>query len=68
MTDWKRVSGDVKPLDIDLVSSETTVYEHKNAVEVETENNGEKSKHWEYDERTFTMREYASMLAKGETA
>lgn len=63
MTDWGKVDGDVCPLDIDTECSETTVYEHRNAVEVETEQDGVKYKYWEYEERTFTKEEYAAMLS-----
>ena len=62
MTDWKQVTGSQseKPLEVDAVSSESTVYLRRNIKEVEIENevSGEKVTMWQYEERQLTPQEY----------
>lgn len=64
MTNWVKVTGDVCPLEVDIISSKTTVYERRNAHLVQQECEGETVNVWEYEERTYTMQEYAALLAK----
>ena len=58
MTDWKQVTGSQseKPLEVDAVSSESTIYLRRNIKEVEIENevSGEKVTMWQYEERQLT--------------
>lgn len=68
MTEWKKCRADNEPLDVDSKSSPTTVYLHRNAVEVEVEDNGEKRKEWNYEEKTMTQQEYAVYLAEQNSA
>ena len=62
MTDWKQVTGSQseKPLEVDAVSSESTIYLRRNIKEVEIENevSGEKVTMWQYEERQLTPQEY----------
>ena len=62
MTDWKQVTGSQseKPLEVDAVSSESTIYLRRNIKEVEIENevSGEKVTMWHYEERQLTPQEY----------
>ena len=62
MTDWKQVTGSQseKPLEVDAVSSENTIYLRRNIKEVEIENevSGEKVTMWQYEERQLTPQEY----------
>ena len=63
MTDWKQVTGSQseKPLEVDTVSSESTIYLRRNIKEVEIENevSGDKVTMWQYEERQLTPQEYA---------
>lgn len=64
MTDWRTVEGGSKPVPVDSTSSASTVYETRNAHEIEREDmDGQKTKMWEWEERTFTKEEYAVHLA-----
>ena len=62
MTDWKQVTGSQseKPLEVDAVSSDSTVYLRRNIkkVEIENEVSGEKVTMWQYEERQLTPQEY----------
>ena len=62
MTDWKQVTGSQseKPLEVDAVSSESTIYLRRNIkkVEIENEVSGEKVTMWQYEERQLTPQEY----------
>ena len=62
MTDWKQVTGSQseKPLEVDTISSNSTVYMRRNIKEVEVENevSGEKVTMWQYEERQLTPQEY----------
>ena len=63
MTDWKQVTGSQseKPLEVDTVSSNSTVYIRRNIKEIEVENevSGDKVTMWQYEERQLTPQEYA---------
>ena len=63
MTDWSKVRGSVKPLEIDTTSSPSTVYLRRNIeeVEVEDQQSGETIKEWQYDEMTLSHSEWDKM-------
>lgn len=64
MTEWTRVCGSVKPSLIDTTSSSTTVYERRNIRKVETPSEEEgvgPDVSWEYEERSYTIDEYAQL-------
>ena len=64
MTDWKTVHGENAPLELDTVSSVTTVYQRRNIHEyypVGPEGETSTTPAWEYEERTMTQEEYAML-------
>ena len=62
MTDWKQVTGSQseKPLEVDTISTNSTVYMRRNSKEVEVKNevSGEQVTMWQYEERQLTPQEY----------
>lgn len=64
MRDWKEVFGteESQPLEIDVLSSPTTVYERKNVRQVTIVNeDGTEVTGWLRDERELTKAEYDEM-------
>lgn len=62
-TQWKTVMGDVKPLEIDTVTSSYVVYEHRNIQEVQVHDNpsdptSPTHTQWQYEERETPVAEY----------
>ena len=68
MIEYKRVEGsqEEKPLAIDTVSSETTVYIRKNIqrIEKKDEQSGNTYEMWEYDEAQLTREQYTDYLTE----
>lgn len=63
MTNWEKVRGSIKPLDIDTISSPSTVYLHKNIEEIEVtdENSEETHTEWQYDEIRMSKEEWSQL-------
>lgn len=62
MTEWKKVYGSqlTRPLEWDVKSSATTVYQRQNIKRVTIENDdGTTTELWQYEERQMTHEEYA---------
>ena len=62
-TSWKTVTGDVKPLEVDKVTSSFVVYEHRNIEQIEVKDDPsdpESATHtqWRYEERETPVEEY----------
>lgn len=71
MTQWKtsQCAHAYKPVEWDLTSSPTTVYQHRNIHEVvipPSEEHETEITVWEYEERAFTREEYNMMIAVSE--
>ena len=67
MTDWKTVhdSRAEQPPVIDMITSETTVYERKNIRQETTTGpmEGETVTEWVYEEREYTREEYDMLVS-----
>ncbi len=66
MTDWITVhdSREEMPATIDVKSSPTTAYERKN---IRQEENPDGVMEWVYEQRTYTMQEYAALKVQENT-
>lgn len=66
MKEWKIVLGteEIKPLEIDKISSPTTVYQRRNIEQVEQTDSttGDKIKYWKREERELTLEEYSILI------
>lgn len=64
MTAWKKVRGsqEVKPEELDITTSASTVYQRKNIERIVVDNDdGSTTELWEYDERELTRDEFAEL-------
>lgn len=64
MTAWKKVRGsqEVKPEELDITTSASTVYQRKNIERIAIDNDdGSTTELWEYDERELTRDEFAEL-------
>ena len=70
MTNWKIVHGSQseEPKMIDIISSETTVYERRNIHRIIVQDFIGSHKEWEYEEKTYTKEEWKSECIKRNTA
>ena len=70
MTLWKEVQGSqlVKPLELDTISSQGTVYQRRNIEQITVENNGNPITMWQYEERSMTTAEYEELLREEQQA
>ena len=61
---WKKVTGGQpqKPLEVDAVSSPTTVYLRKNINQTEISSEEGSGRMWEYEEAQLTKEEYEEYL------
>lgn len=61
---WKKVTGcqPQKPLEVDTVSSPTTVYLRKNINQTEISSEEGSGRMWEYEEAQLTKEEYEEYL------
>lgn len=61
---WKKVTGcqPQKPLEVDAVSSPTTVYLRKNINQTEISSEEGSGRMWEYEEAQLTKEEYEEYL------
>lgn len=70
MTDWKTSRSTVRPEELDITSSKTTIYVRKNIREMETDDGtgGGKVKMYEYEEKQMTKAEFVAYADILETA
>lgn len=66
MKNWKIVFGteETKPLEIDTLSSPTTIYQRRNIEQIEEINSitNDKIKYWKREERELTLEEYSMLV------
>ena len=69
MLNYKKAQSAEQPNELDTISSQTTVYLRKNIVEkTTTDENGDKSTYYEYDECKLTKTEYRAYLLEKQRA
>ena len=69
MLSYKKAQSAEQPNELDTISSQTTVYLRKNIVEkTTTDENGDKSTYYEYDECKLTKTEYQAYLLEKQRA